>query len=145
MMDFIRNYDPGSDEYTRRIRFIGHDSNSNELARKILEIGEIKIHDPKTTSGQVRLLTTPLGIVNGKTERYVLSFFRVRWMTIFLFVQVVWPGPRATTDSWQSSEEEKRNRGHPRQGNAKMENLNVSSNKLSHPKEFGQTDSCALV
>ena len=47
MMDFIRNYDPGSDEYTRRIRFIGHDSASNELARKILEVGEIKINDPK--------------------------------------------------------------------------------------------------
>ena len=76
MMDFIRNYDPGSDEYTRRIRFIGHNSNSNELARKILEIGEIKIHDPKTTSGQVRLLTTSLGfkVMNGKKRQKCLSF-----------------------------------------------------------------------
>ena len=122
MMDFIRNYDPGSDEYTRRIRFIGHDSNSNELARKILEIGEIKIHDPKTTSGQVSF-DNPFELLSceWKNRQKCFIYFRVRWMTIFLFVQVVWPGPRATTDSWQSSGEEKRNRGHHRQGNAKME------------------------
>jgi len=31
-MDFVRNYDPGSEEYTRRIRLNVHDS-VNEVAR----------------------------------------------------------------------------------------------------------------
>ena len=75
MMDFIRNYDPGSDEYTRRIRFIGHDSNSNELARKILEIGEIKIHDPKTTSGQVSF-ENPFGHCERKNRKKCFIFFQ---------------------------------------------------------------------
>ena len=50
---------------------------STEL-RKILEIGEIKIHDPKTTSGQVRLLTTSLGfkVMKGKTvEKHKKMFY----------------------------------------------------------------------
>ena len=40
MMDFIRNYDAGTEEYTRRIRFTTHDG-VNDLAKKVLEIGEL--------------------------------------------------------------------------------------------------------
>ena len=46
MMDFIRNYDPGTEEYTRRIRFTTHDA-TNDLAKKLLEIGDLKFYDPK--------------------------------------------------------------------------------------------------
>ena len=35
MMDFIRNYDAGTEEYTRRIRFSTHDA-VNDLAKKVL-------------------------------------------------------------------------------------------------------------
>ncbi len=45
MMDFIRNYDAGSEEYTRRIKFSTHDA-VNEIARKLLEVGDLKIQDP---------------------------------------------------------------------------------------------------
>merc|ERR1712141_680870 len=46
MMDFIRNYDAGTEEYTRRIRFSTHDA-VNDLAKKVLEIGDLKFYDPK--------------------------------------------------------------------------------------------------
>ncbi|CAB4057712.1 TRIM71 [Lepeophtheirus salmonis] len=44
MMDFIRNYDAGSDEYNRRIRFSSHDS-VNDIAKKIIDIGDLKLHE----------------------------------------------------------------------------------------------------
>ena len=81
MMDFIRNYDPGSDEYTRRIRFIGHDSASNELARKILEIGEIKIHDPKPTRDGGMDDDIPIrssGLARSKSDHRLVAEFRRR-------------------------------------------------------------------
>jgi len=40
MMDFIRNYDPGTEEYTRRIRFTTHDA-INDLAKRMLEVGDL--------------------------------------------------------------------------------------------------------
>ena len=81
MMDFIRNYDPGSDEYTRRIRFIGHDSASNELARKILEIGDIKIHDPKPTRDGGMDDDIPIrssGLARSKSDHRLVAEFRRR-------------------------------------------------------------------
>ena len=51
-------------------------------------------------------------------------------MTISLFALVDWPGPRATTDSWQSSEEEKKNRDLHRPGNAEMETLMFDLKKI---------------
>ena len=80
MMDFIRNYDPGSDEYTRRIRFVGHDSASNELARKILEIGEIKIHDPKPKGDSVEedIPIRSSGLARSKSDHRLVAEFRRR-------------------------------------------------------------------
>jgi len=82
MMDFIRNYDAGSDEYTRRIRFIGHDSQSNDLAQKILGLGEIKIHDPKPTdSGRDRDDDMPMrgsGLARSKSDHRLVAEFRRR-------------------------------------------------------------------
>ncbi len=46
MMDFIRNYDPGNEEYARRIRLASQDG-VNDIARKINDIGELKILEPK--------------------------------------------------------------------------------------------------
>jgi len=82
MMDFIRNYDTGSEEYTRRIRFVGHDSASNELARKILEIGEIKINDPKPAdSGRDREDISSVrssGLARSKSDHRLVAEFRRR-------------------------------------------------------------------
>ena len=44
MMDWIRNYDTSNEEYTRRIRFTCHDT-VNDLAKRILEIGDLKMQD----------------------------------------------------------------------------------------------------
>merc|ERR1711922_55109 len=46
MMDWIRNYDTSNEEYTRRIRFTCHDG-INDLAKRILEIGDLKMQDNK--------------------------------------------------------------------------------------------------
>lgn len=79
MMDFIRNYDPGSDEYTRRIRFIGHDSASNELARKILEVGEIKINDPKPKEQMDDdMPIRGSGLARSKSDHRLVAEFRRR-------------------------------------------------------------------
>lgn len=85
MMDFIRNYDAGTDEYTRRIRFIGHESASNELARKILEVGDIKIHDPKPSdSSRERdddIPTRASGLSRSKSDHRLVAEFRRREQT----------------------------------------------------------------
>ena len=44
MMDFIRNYDPGNEEYTRRIRLATHDC-INEVSKKIVEMGDLKFQE----------------------------------------------------------------------------------------------------
>merc|ERR1719509_99200 len=44
MMDWIRNYDTSSEEYNRKIRFTCHDT-ANDLARRILELGDLKMQD----------------------------------------------------------------------------------------------------
>merc|ERR1711962_1117050 len=46
MMDWIRNYDTSSDEYNRKIRFTCHDT-VNDLGKKILEIGDLRMLDSK--------------------------------------------------------------------------------------------------
>merc|ERR1711913_125330 len=44
MMDWIRNYDTSNEEYTRRIRFTCHDG-VNDLARRVLELGDLKMQE----------------------------------------------------------------------------------------------------
>merc|ERR1711994_1120418 len=46
MMDWIRNYDTSSEEYNRKIRFTCHDG-VNDLAKRILEIGDLKMQENK--------------------------------------------------------------------------------------------------
>merc|ERR1712045_706947 len=53
MMDWIRNYDTSSEEYTRKIRFTCHDG-VNDLAKRILEIGDLKMQDNKPKESEFR-------------------------------------------------------------------------------------------
>merc|ERR1712048_1479013 len=46
MMDWIRNYDTSNEEYNRKIRFTCHDT-VNDLAKRILEIGDLKMQENK--------------------------------------------------------------------------------------------------
>jgi hypothetical protein len=78
MMDFIRNYDAGTEEYTRRIRFSTHDA-TNELARKLLEIGDLKFHDPKTkdeSSDDIPIRSSALS--RSKSDHRLVADFRRR-------------------------------------------------------------------
>jgi len=78
MMDFIRNYDPGSEEYTRRIRFTTHDG-VNDLAKKILEIGELKIHDSKPKEDETDFpMRSSGGLSRSKSDHRLVAEFRRR-------------------------------------------------------------------
>ena len=76
MMDFIRNYDPGSEEYTRRIRFTTHDG-VNDLAKKILEIGDLKIHDSKPKEEEDFPMRSS-GLARSKSDHRLVAEFRRR-------------------------------------------------------------------
>ena len=76
MMDFIRNYDPGSEEYTRRIRFTTHDG-VNDLAKKILEIGDLKIHDSKPKEEEDFPMRSS-GLARSKSDHRLVQEFRRR-------------------------------------------------------------------
>lgn len=78
MMDFIRNYDSGNEEYSRRIRFAVHDG-VNDIARKILEIGDLKIHDtkPKETE-DTDLPIRSAGLARSKSDHRLVAEFRRR-------------------------------------------------------------------
>merc|ERR1719323_2574811 len=78
MMDFIRNYDPGTEEYTRRIRFSTHDA-VNDLAKKLLEVGELKFYDPKPkedTSDDLPIRSS--GLSRSKSDHRLVAEFRRR-------------------------------------------------------------------
>eukprot|EP00096_Caligus_rogercresseyi_P009992 TRINITY_DN3507_c1_g1_i1.p1 TRINITY_DN3507_c1_g1~~TRINITY_DN3507_c1_g1_i1.p1 ORF type:complete len:463 (-),score=101.67 TRINITY_DN3507_c1_g1_i1:53-1441(-) len=85
MMDFIRNYDAGVDEYSRRIRFLSHDS-VNEIAKKILDIGELKMAESgagKSHNGYSRNepeeYEPPLrGLARSKSDHRLVAEFRRR-------------------------------------------------------------------
>ena len=78
MMDFIRNYDPGTEEYTRRIRFATHDA-VNDIAKKTLELGDLKFYDPKPKDGgddDIRLRSS--GLSRSKSDHRLVAEFRRR-------------------------------------------------------------------
>lgn len=78
MMDFIRNYDPGTEEYTRRIRFTTHDA-INDLAKKMLEIGDLKFHDPKPKEDiNDDLPIRSSGLSRSKSDHRLVAEFRRR-------------------------------------------------------------------
>lgn len=74
MMDWIRNYDTSSEEYTRKIRFTSHDM-VNDLARKILEIGDLKFQENKPKEDEdVPMRST--GLARSKSDHRLVSEFR---------------------------------------------------------------------
>jgi len=75
MMDWIRNYDTSSEEYTRKIRFTSHDM-VNDLCRKILEIGDLKFQEnkPKGDDEDVPMRNTALS--RSKSDHRLVSEFR---------------------------------------------------------------------
>ena len=78
MMDFIRNYDPGTEEYTRRIRFTTHDA-TNDLAKKLLEIGDLKFYDPKPKEdSNDDLPIRSSGLSRSKSDHRLVAEFRRR-------------------------------------------------------------------
>merc|ERR1712013_714490 len=56
MMDWIRNYDTSNEEYTRRIRFTCHDG-VNDLARRVLELGDLKMQENNPSKSNDRLVS----------------------------------------------------------------------------------------
>jgi len=78
MMDFIRNYDPGTEEYTRRIRFTTHDA-TNDLAKKLLEIGDLKFYDPKPKEdSNDDMPIRSSGLSRSKSDHRLVAEFRRR-------------------------------------------------------------------
>jgi len=78
MMDFIRNYDPGTEEYTRRIRFTTHDA-INDLAKRMLEVGDLKFYDPKPKDDRdddMPIRST--GLSRSKSDHRLVAEFRRR-------------------------------------------------------------------
>jgi len=74
MMDWIRNYDTSNEEYTRRIRFTSHDG-VNDLARRILEIGDLKMQEPNNKSSD-DFESRSSGLSRSKSDHRLVSEFR---------------------------------------------------------------------
>ena len=78
MMDFIRNYDPGTEEYTRRIRFSTHDA-INDLAKRVLEVGDLKFYDPKPKDDREDdMPIRSTGLSRSKSDHRLVQAFRNR-------------------------------------------------------------------
>jgi len=74
MMDWIRNYDTSNEEYTRRIRFTCHDG-INDIAKRILEIGDLKMQDSsKKDSDDFESRSS--GLSRSKSDHRLVSEFR---------------------------------------------------------------------
>merc|ERR1712002_889462 len=74
MMDWIRNYDTSTEEYTRKIRFTSHDG-VNDLARRILEIGDLRMMDSKTKDND-DFESRSSGLSRSKSDHRLVSQFR---------------------------------------------------------------------
>merc|ERR1712038_956878 len=74
MMDWIRNYDTSNEEYTRRIRFTCHDG-VNDLAKRILEIGDLKMQDNKPKDSD-EFESRSSGLSRSKSDHRLVSEFR---------------------------------------------------------------------
>ncbi len=78
MMDFIRNYDPGSEEYTRRIKLLMHDS-VNDVTKRILEIGDLKFTESKSNKDEDDSFSVrPTGLSRSKSDHRLVADFRRR-------------------------------------------------------------------
>jgi len=74
MMDWIRNYDTSNEEYTRKIRFTCHDG-VNDLAKRILEIGDLKMQDNKPKESD-DFESRGSGLSRSKSDHRLVSEFR---------------------------------------------------------------------
>merc|ERR1719342_1688544 len=74
MMDWIRNYDTSNEEYTRRIRFTCHDG-VNDLAKRILEIGDPKMQENKPKDSD-DFESRSSGLSRSKSDHRLVSEFR---------------------------------------------------------------------
>lgn len=75
MMDWIRNYDTSSEEYNRKIRFTCHDT-VNELAKKILEIGDLRMLETKMKDASDDFESRSTGLSRSKSDHRLVSEFR---------------------------------------------------------------------
>merc|ERR1712002_392901 len=73
MMDWIRNYDTSNEEYTRKIRFTCHDT-VNDLAKKILEIGDLRMMENKPKEDDFESRSS--GLSRSKSDHRLVSEFR---------------------------------------------------------------------
>merc|ERR1719431_267722 len=74
MMDWIRNYDTSNEEYTRKIRFTCQWS-LNDLAKRILEIGDLKMQDNKPKDSD-EFESRSSGLSRSKSDHRLVSEFR---------------------------------------------------------------------
>merc|ERR1712121_269157 len=74
MMDWIRNYDTSNEEYTRKIRFTCHDG-VNDLAKRILEIGDLKMQENKPKDSD-EFEPRSSGLSRSKSDHRLVSEFR---------------------------------------------------------------------
>jgi len=74
MMDWIRNYDTSNEEYTRRIRFTCHDG-INDIAKRILEIGDLKMQDSSKKDTD-DFESRSSGLSRSKSDHRLVSEFR---------------------------------------------------------------------
>merc|ERR1712020_755253 len=74
MMDWISNYDTSSEEYNRKIRFPCHDG-VNDLAKRILEIGDLKMQENKGKESD-DFESRSSGLSRSKSDHRLVSEFR---------------------------------------------------------------------
>merc|ERR1712227_288138 len=75
MMDWIRNYDTSNEEYNRKIRFTCHDT-VNDLAKRILEIGDLKMQENKGKDTEEFESRSIGGLSRSKSDHRLVSEFR---------------------------------------------------------------------
>merc|ERR1712038_1712497 len=75
MMDWIRNCDTSNEEYTRRIRFTCHDG-VNDLARRVLELGDLKMQENNPSESNDDYEPRSSGLSRSKSDHRLVSEFR---------------------------------------------------------------------
>merc|ERR1719507_2123026 len=75
MMDWIRNYDTSNEEYTRRIRFTCHDG-VNDLARRVLELGDLKMQENNPGKSSDDYEPRSSGLSRSKSDHRLVTEFR---------------------------------------------------------------------
>jgi len=74
MMDWIRNYEVNTDEYSRKIRFTSHDT-VNDIAKRILEIGDLRMMENKPRDDE-GFESRSSGLSRSKSDHRLVSEFR---------------------------------------------------------------------